>query len=216
MAKHIFEFTVEHPDLPKNEYGLHQVETTVSSDELEDVDFLPGDYDGFVEALREAALQVRKNVAGGHLVDYDSFGNDSAYLDRIDEVVEEITIVSAGLQGPAIRYLAEGKYPGREGNLWSEHVEGVCEAEAIYQARDIMASNMEWDEDFFKRIDKLDEIYVEVSPAPASKDEFRSALHKLAVAAIESGMTGEEIEGAVEVLRNDGVDIEMPAAGPRA
>lgn len=211
MAKHVFEFTVEHDRLPKNQYGQHAVETTVESD----AEFSPDDFDGFVEAMREAAEQVRKNVAGGYLVDYDSFGNDSAYLDRIDAVCEEMTIVSAGLKGTALRYLAEGKYPGREGNLWSEQVSGVCSAEALYQARDLMASNMEWTEDFFKRLDMLDEIYVEVNLQPASKDEFQSALHGLTLAAIEAGLAGEALDKAVEILNASGIEIPDPSAGPR-
>lgn len=211
MAKHVFEFTVEHDRLPKNQYGQHAVETTVESD----AEFSPDDFDGFVEAMREAAEQVRKNVAGGYLVDYDSFGNDSAYLDRIDAVCEEMTIVSAGLKGTALRYLAEGKYPGREGNLWSEQVSGVCSAEALYQARDLMASNMKWTEDFFKRLDMLDEIYVEVNPEPASKDEFQSALHGLTLAAIEAGLSGEALDKAREILNASGIEIPDPSAGPR-
>lgn len=210
MAKHVFEFTVEHDDLPKNKYGLRSVETTVESDAT----FSPDDYDGFVEAMREAALQVRKNVAGGHLVDYDSFGNDSAYLDRVDQVAEEMTIVSGGLRGQTVRYMADGKYPGRDGNLWSDHVEGVCEAEALYQARDIMATNMGWDEDFLKRLDKLDDIHVEVLPEPVSKDEFKDALRALAIVAIEADLHGEALDRAVEILRLSGVEIADPTSAP--
>lgn len=209
MAKRIFEFTVEHADLPKNQYGLRSVETFVESDAV----FSDTDFDGFVEALREAAEQVVKNVAGGHLVDLNEGDNDSAYLEQIDRVAAEMTIVSAGLKGVDVRYMANGKYPGREGNLWSDEVYGVCQAEAEFQARMTMACNMEWDQGrtYSELLDRLDDIHVEVIKEPVSRSDLEAALLELVKSAQAGGVEGEAVEKAIALLEANGIDASAPS-----
>lgn len=201
-------FTLKHDGFP-DLAGPRTVETLVDHDRV-----MTDDEDDFIEVVREALEDARKSVAGAHLVDYDSFGSDSAYLDRIDEVAREMEVVSVELTGKPVRYAVRGDY-SQEGD-WADSMEGVTEAEARFQARWTMAENegavVNPFDEFLDRLADID--ITECEPEPVSKDEYRDMLRALCQEAAEAGHTGEALEKAMAALASDGHEVEV-STGPR-
>ena len=196
--KPVFEFQISHPDLDET------VTTHVESKAYAGVDAM-------IEAVREASIEARKNVAS-RLVDYDSFGNDSAYLDRLDAVAEETLVVSVGLKdAPTVRYAVEGDYSDGGGD-WSDWVEAANPTEAEFQAKWSMADNQGSDPKAFGDfLDTMDDIDItSVQPEPTTKDEYREALQKLLAVAKAAGLGGLEVELATKRLVDDGYMVDEP------
>ncbi len=201
-------FTLAHEDFP-DLAGVRTVTATVAHDRA-----LTADADDFIEVVREALDEARKNAAGAHLVDYGSFGNDSAYLDRIDAVAAEMRVVSVGMVGDKVRYAVSGDY-SQEGD-WADSVEAVTEAEAHFQARWTMALNegatLAPFEDFLDRLYDIE--ITQCEPEPVSKDEYRDMLRALCAEAAEAGHAGEALDKALAALAKDGHEVEV-SSGPR-
>lgn len=99
--------------------------------------------DDIVAKYEEIVTQARKNAAS-RFVHYESFGNDSAYLDRLDQVSDEFQILDVTVitDKPKVRYLVNGHYSDEEGGPWGDWVQAASEEEAGFYARFTMATNV--------------------------------------------------------------------------
>lgn len=110
--------------------------TVIETDEYGPSD-LP---DFFRDNLADIRSQAAKAVAS-RSVDYDSFGSDSAYLDRIDQVAETLYLSDVCIPNAVVRaYDMEGIYPG-EGGMWGDVEHGACQGEAEFRALWTMSVN---------------------------------------------------------------------------
>jgi len=139
--------------------------------------------DDIVSRYEDIVTQARKNVASRH-VDYESFGNDSAYADRLDVVgdefsIEDIEVIS---EAPRLRYHIYGHYSSDDGGTWSDHVYARCDDEADFQGRFQMACNEGQKpgnaHDFLLTMEES-EIY-DCYPEPITKDEAIGLVTKIA------------------------------------
>lgn len=145
-----------------------------------DVDF---GADDLVSKYEDIVAQARKNVASRH-VDYESFGNDSAYADRLDVVgdefsIEDIEVIS---DAPRVRYHIYGHYSADDGGTWSDHVYARCDDEADFQGRFEMATLeglSPGDVDSFQSTMEDIEIY-DCWKEPISKQEAVTFINKVA------------------------------------
>jgi len=156
-----------------------------------------GSDDEFHYRYAEIAESARKKFAS-RFVDYESFGSDSEYMNRLDAVASEFTItgVESASEQQRVRYHIYGRYSDDEGGTWSDHVWAVDTAEADLIARQTMAENEyggeagagREDEASFQ--DTMEEIEIhDCYPEPVTKAEAVVMLSKLYV-----GITGM-IEG---------------------
>lgn len=124
-----------------------------------------------LDAAADIALDARKKYAAT-MVDYDSFGSDSAYLDRIDAIADRLTIVSLAKAGEMTPFLVEGFYSDEQ--AWSDRIDAVDAEDAEFSARWIMAANEgARPQDFESFLDAmLDQKVVSLRPDPVSFDEL--------------------------------------------
>ncbi|NTF17218.1 hypothetical protein G6L37_02080 [Agrobacterium rubi] len=93
----------------------------------------------FQENLQEIRKAAAKAVAS-RSVDYDSFGSDSEYLDRLDRVADTMYLADACVPGVVTRtYTMEGLYS--EGSPWSDDEVACCFSEAEFRALWTMSVN---------------------------------------------------------------------------
>lgn len=165
-----------HP-VTREEIAEH--ETVIETD-----DYGPKDLpDFFKDNLADFRLQASKAVAS-RSVDYDSFGSDSAYLDRIDQVAETLYLADVSIPNALTRaYDMEGIYPG-DGGIWGDVEHGACQGEAEFRALWTMSVN-----DGF-----------EVDPESKTPDE--------AVASLQGFMEDQELTGMCQPLRPKAADAE--------
>ncbi len=129
--------------------------------------------DHYVEMVKKA----QKNVASRH-VDYESFGNDSAYLERIDQVAAEFLPLSATVvsDAPVVRYAVNGEYTTDEQGRWSDWVFATSPAEAEFAAKWTMAMNEDakpWEPENFEGI--MQDITIsDCDPEPVTLDEAKA------------------------------------------
>jgi len=208
-----FKVAIHHLDFP-DEAGPKTVEISVPAEK--EFTGISGVDDLLLEA-KDAAVTALKRAAGNYLVDYDSFGNDSQYLNRIDEVVAEMTVLSITLSGEPRRYSVTGIYSD-EGGDWSDWVYAIHDAEAEFQAKWTMAENQgegggPSGEDIEDFIDTMDDIKITYfHEEPVTKDEYRDAFRKLVEEAIAAGHSGPALDDAIAKLQSDGVEIAVPSA----
>ncbi len=100
-----------------------------------------GATESFEDHYADFARQALKNAASRY-VDYDSFGNDSAYLERLETVAEEFKLVSVSIlrNAPIHRYAVSGEYSTDRGR-WDDWVMASKEADARFAAKWQMANN---------------------------------------------------------------------------
>jgi len=208
----VLTFVIEHPNFPDLK-GRNTVEMQVNANR---------DYDAYfvsemIEDVRECAGDALKRAAGTYLVHYDSFGSDSAYLDRVDEVVAEMTFKGVYIAGASKRYAVSGIYSDGGGD-WYDWVEATDDAEAVFQAKWAMAENQGRDpaEDFDSFLNLMDDIQItSYAQEPVTKQEYQDALTALVREALEAGYTGSALDEAVAKLKSDGIEIEVvPGMSP--
>ncbi|MNU39062.1 hypothetical protein D3C71_277490 [compost metagenome] len=137
----------------------------------------------FKDNLADIRSQAAKAVAS-RSVDYDSFGSDSAYLDRIDQVAETLYLSDVSIPNALTRaYDMEGIYPG-DGGLWGDVEHGACQGEAEFRALWTMSVN-----DGF-----------EIDPESETPDE--------AVTSLQDFMEDQELTGMCQPLRPKAADAE--------
>ena len=135
--------------------------------------------DGLYFWYAEIAEAARRNLAS-RFVDYESFGSDSAYADRLDVVGAEFMPVMFTLETdqPRKRFSVLGQYSSDEQGTWSDHVEAVDREEAEFIARQIMADNERTnradDTDFSTTLEEID--ILECDEEPVTKDEALALL----------------------------------------
>lgn len=128
-----------HP-LTREKIGEHQ--TVIDVEEYGPND-LP---DFFKDNLGDFRTWAAKAVAS-RSVDYDSFGSDSAYLDRLDAIGETLYLSDVSIPNAAVRaYDIEGIYPG-EGGIWGDVEYGACQGEAEFRGLWTMSVNDGYDLD---------------------------------------------------------------------
>lgn len=121
-------------ELTREMLGEHEVIIEVDDYTRENVS------EFFQENLREIRADAAKAVAS-RFVDYDSFGSDSAYLDRLDEVADTMYLADVRVPGVVTRaYTMEGIYPG-DGGIWSDDEVACCVSEAEFRALWTMSIN---------------------------------------------------------------------------
>lgn len=137
----------------------------------------------FKDNLADIRSQAAKAIAS-RSVDYDSFGSDSAYLDRIDQVAETLYLSDVSIPNALTRaYDMEGIYPG-DGGLWGDVEHGACQGEAEFRALWTMSVN-----DGF-----------EIDPENETPDE--------AVTSLQDFMEDQELTGMCQPLRPKAADAE--------
>ena len=121
-------------ELTREVLGEHEVVIEVDDYTRENVS------EFFQENLREIREDAARAVAS-RFVDYESFGSDSAYLDRLDQVSDTMYLADVRVPGAVTRaYTMEGVYPG-EGGIWSDDEVACCISEAEFRARWTMSIN---------------------------------------------------------------------------
>lgn len=201
-------FLLKHDRFP-NEKDANTIEVVVEGDGAEFASV-----EDLIEIVREEAEGARKHAVGTHIVDYNSFGSDSAYLDQIDRFAAETVVVGVSLVGETASYGVLGRYDN--GNDYADLTLGVTEAEAEFQARWTMALNQGADPtDLDDLLDAMAEIeIVRCQAGPISDDELRIALQALIDEATAAGHSGEALDNAVEMLRAPPVGAVL-YEGPR-
>jgi hypothetical protein len=128
-----------HP-VTRKELGEHEV--VIDIDEYGARD-LP---DFFKDNLGDIRTWAAKAVAS-RFVDYDSFGSDSAYLDRLDQVGELLYLSDVSVPNAEVRpYDIEGIYPD-DGGIWADMEHGSCLGEAQFRGLWTMSVNNGFDLD---------------------------------------------------------------------
>lgn len=154
-----------------------------------------------------AAQEHRKELIATHVVDYDSFDSDSAYLDRIDRVLEGMEIADVTISGPLRRYAVDGIYS--EGDQqWSDWEQATCRAEAEWRGAMTMAAN-EFGSDlpFVDLMDYATGMTTTAVPEPVTKSEYRDLLQAVVRQAEEAGHDYPALAEARSVL-----DLDEPEA----
>lgn len=97
--------------------------------------------DSFEQHYGDMIHQAQKNAASHH-VEYESFGNDSAYSERLSEVGAEFVPVFASLviDAPLQRYAIDGEYSTDEHGRWNDWVMARSEEDARFRAKWQMAT----------------------------------------------------------------------------
>lgn len=126
-----FEFTLKH-----DEHG--EIKTVVEIAATDD----------FESSYVEMVQQAQKNAASRY-VDYESFGNDSVYSDRLDVVGAEFHVLDVQMvsDAPLLRYAIEAEYSTDEHGRWSDWVMARSEDDARFAAKWQMAQNEGGDPD---------------------------------------------------------------------
>jgi hypothetical protein len=128
-----------HP-LTRERIAEHQ--TVIEVDEYGPSDLPEFFKDNLVEFRREAAKAVASRS-----VDYDSFVSDSAYLNRLDEIGENLYLADVSVPNAVVRaYDIEGIYPG-DGGIWGDVEYGACQGEAEFRGLWTMSGNDGYDLD---------------------------------------------------------------------
>lgn len=101
-----------------------------------------GENDSPHESWEEIAAAAQKNAASRY-VNFESFGNDSKYLDRLEEVGAEFEMVDALVDSdqPDKRWAVFAHYSSSDGGTWNEHVMAPTYEIAAFYARKTMAYN---------------------------------------------------------------------------
>lgn len=153
----------------------------------------------FQENLREIREDAAKAVAS-RFVDYDSFGSDSAYLDRLDRVADTFYLTDVSVPGVVTRaYTMEGIYPG-DGGIWSDDEVGSCISEAEFRALWTMSIN-----DGFNLKDCIEESM----SADAAVLQLQSYMEDQELTGM-CGVSRPKIEDAAALLREL---VEIAASG---
>jgi hypothetical protein len=100
----------------------------------------------FKDNLVDFRTWAAKAVAS-RSVDYDSFGSDSAYLDRLDQIGENLYLADVSVPNAVVRsYDIEGIYP-QDGGIWGDVEYGSCLGEAEFRGLWTMSANSGYDLD---------------------------------------------------------------------
>lgn len=204
-----FKIAIVHPRFP-NEDGPN---TVVIEAEVEKAFKTGYEVDGLIAVARDVADTALKHAAGKYLVHYESFGNDSDYAERIDQVVAEMTLQSMFLDGESKRYSVGGIYSDGGGD-WMDWVYAIHDAEAVFQAKWTMAENQRGEaapqgdeiENFFNTMEDINITYYQEEPV--TKEEYKEAFRKLVEEAIAAGLSGPAIDDAIAKLQSDGIELE--------
>jgi hypothetical protein len=168
----------------KLEHKTHGVVDTVV--DLPEV----GENDSPHESWEEIVTAAQKNAASRY-VDFESFGNDSKYLDRLEEVGAEFEMVDALVESdqPNKRWAVYGHYSNNDGGTWNDHVEAPTYEIAAFYARKTMAYNEYEGRTGVDQTDfqiTMDEIQIfDCYEEPVTKDEAIGEL-KAAYAAMQN------------------------------
>lgn len=140
----------------------------------------------FLENLEEFRRAAARNVAAAR-TDYESYGSDSAYLDRLDAISECFYLDSVGVPGVKTRqYSVEGIYPG-DGGMWGDDVEACCRDEAEFQGQWVMSVNAGYELD----------TYMEAGDSPTK-----------AVESLTGQMEDQEMTRMTDIVRPTARDAE--------
>lgn len=167
-----------------------------------------------IEIVREEADAARKRAVATHIVDYDSFSSDSAYLDQVDTFAGQTQVVGVSLVGETASYGVLGQF--EDGTDWAGLSAGVTAAEAEFHVRWKMALQQGATpaafDDFLDAVAEVE--IVRCEPGPISSEELRAALQALIDEANAAGRSGEDLDQAVDLLRAPELANAM-SAGPR-
>lgn len=201
-------FLLKHDRFP-DEKGADTIEIVVDG-EGADV----ASIDDLIEIVREEVDTARKRAVGTHIVDYDSFSSDSAYLDQVDIFAGQTVVVGVSLAGEPASYGVLGRYD--DGEEYADLATGVTAADAEFQVRWKMAEEQgATPAEFDDFLDAMIEIeIVRCEPGPISDDELRRALQALIDETVAAGHSGEALDKAVRLLSEPAPETAVPA-GPR-
>jgi hypothetical protein len=88
----------------------------------------------FMDGVEDAVREARKTFAT-HYVDYDSYSNDSDYLDDLDRVAARFEVLRVCKAGnPRTYFVRASLADDPDGPHWSGHVSAVDEEDARFQA----------------------------------------------------------------------------------
>lgn len=201
-------FLLKHDRFP-DERDANTIEVAVDAEGAEIASI-----DDLLEIVRDEAGSALKRAVATHIVDYNSFAGDSAYLDQVDRFANQTTVVGVSLAGDLATFGVLGRYG--DGSDFADLVQGVTQADAEFQTRWKMAAEQgaaTSDLDAF--LDAMSDIeIVHCQPGPISDDELRSALQALIDEALAAGHSGEALDQAVELLREPAPEAGM-FVGPR-
>lgn len=167
-----------------------------------------------VAALPQIVSEARKSAAA-RLIDFDSYDNDSAYLDALDRLSETLVPDTVIMAGPRERYGFLGHYSDGEG-VCEDSVDATCQAEAEFQAKWMMATNEgALTDDIENFACTMEGVEIEdCYPDPVTKDELIELLARVVVEAQSAGVSSPSIDEAVSALSNFGRTLE-PVSAPR-
>jgi hypothetical protein len=122
--------------------GADEVEHSVV---IEVADFGSADLPEFFQNhLVEFRQEAAKAVAAS-MIDYDSFGSDSAYLDRRDRIADTLYLYDLSVPNTVQRqYDIEGIYP-YDGGIWGDTESGCCLGDAEFHGLWTMSINCGYD-----------------------------------------------------------------------
>jgi hypothetical protein len=168
----------------KLEHKTHGIiETKVDLPDIAENDSLHDQWEHIVST-------AQKNAASRY-VHFESFGNDSAYLERLEEVGCEFDVIAvlAESEQPDKRWAVFGHYSKDDGGTWSGHVEAPTYQIADFYARLAMAINEYEGQTDVDPVDfhiTMDEIQIfDLYEEPVTKDEAIAEL-KAAYAAMQA------------------------------
>ncbi len=175
---------------------LHQTHGEVKTTVEQKADDIYTQYDDII-------AKARKNAASRY-VDYESFGSDSDYMERLDVVgdefdPQEVTVVD---DAPKARYRIYGHYSSDDGGTWCDYVFASSYEEAEFQGRWQMAVNEQGkpgDTDFQVYLEDI-EIY-DNDRCPLTTDEAIEFIRRVAASAeIDHGTLKTQAIQIVESL----------------
>lgn len=124
-------------ELRREVVGIHEV--VIDTDEYDQTNVL----DFFTENMEDIRKDAAKAVAS-RFVDYDSFGSDSDYLDRLDRVADTYYLKDMRVPGAeTFSYDVEGIYAPHDDatELWKGVESASCVSEARFRGLWTMAIN---------------------------------------------------------------------------
>lgn len=199
-------FLLKHDRFP-DENGVETIEMVVPG-EGADV----ASVHDLIEILREEAGTACKRAVATHIVDYDSFSSDSAYLDQVDTFAEQTQVVGVSLAGETASYGVLGQF--EDGTDWAGLSAGVTAAEAEFHVRWKMALQQGATpasfDDFLDAVAEVE--IVRCEPGPITDEELRATLQALIDEANAAGRSGEDLDQAVDLLREPELETAMSAA----
>lgn len=157
------------------------------------------------EVLRQACVK-----AAARYVDYDTFDNDSNYLDFCDKLAldfQPVAVVPV-LETERQRFRCNGIYLNSDGDGWTGLVHGATIGEAQFQAKWAMAIASAGDtrkyDDFASLMDGC--AIDHVAPEPVTVEEMADAARAL----LAEGPGGAAAERVTEMLGKLGIEAASP------